>query len=472
MLTHDLDNDVKDNYTVITIEGLYTYTQKKFNDKDLLLQSNPLKDLMRLSKYIHFTCTFDFESPAFQKLLQYPDDFTFDLIIFDVAGPVCLYGFIHRFKHPIVVAVSPYVVSPYHSHLFTNPLYTSYTPYFGTTFTNQMTFYQRTLNLFYTYFDIVIHKFLLYPHQHKIAKNAFNSTLPLFTDMQSQFSLFVVNIDPIIDYPIPLLPNIIPVGGLHIKPPKCLPQDLESVFNNTEHGVIFFSLGTNVQSSVFTFNDVNTFLKVFSKLQETIIWKFDQDKVHNVPKNVIISKWFPQNDILGHPKTKLFITHCGGLSLQETIYHGVPVVGIPYFIDQNANMAKVLNKKIGVHIDKNNITFQNVYDAVTEVLNNPRYTSNIKTISEKFRNQINSPLDRAVFWIEHVLRFGRPEHLETPSRDMTLYQINDLDVLLLILICLFLITYVFYLILCRCISYMYNKLKIHCLIKIGNNNNK
>ncbi len=35
-----------------------------------------------------------------------------------------------------------------------------------------------------------------------------------------------------------------------------------------------------------------------------------------------------------HKNTKLFITHAGLLSTQESIYHGVPMLGIPIFADQ------------------------------------------------------------------------------------------------------------------------------------------
>lgn len=36
----------------------------------------------------------------------------------------------------------------------------------------------------------------------------------------------------------------------------------------------------------------------------------------------------------GHPKTKLFMSHGGLLSSQETTWHGVPTLIIPFFADQ------------------------------------------------------------------------------------------------------------------------------------------
>jgi len=52
--------------------------------------------------------------------------------------------------------------------------------------------------------------------------------------------------------------------------------------------------------------------------------------------------WLPQNDILGHPKTRLFIGHAGLNGIFESTYHGVPMICSPFFGDQfvNAQIAK------------------------------------------------------------------------------------------------------------------------------------
>ena len=52
--------------------------------------------------------------------------------------------------------------------------------------------------------------------------------------------------------------------------------------------------------------------------------------VPNLPPNIKISPWLPQQDLLGHPNLKLFVTHGGLSSLVQAIYHGVAVVGIPF----------------------------------------------------------------------------------------------------------------------------------------------
>ena len=62
----------------------------------------------------------------------------------------------------------------------------------------------------------------------------------------------------------------------------------------------------------------------------------------SVSDNVKVSSWLPQNDILGHPKTRLFIGHAGLNGIFESTYHGVPMICSPFFGDQfvNAQIAK------------------------------------------------------------------------------------------------------------------------------------
>jgi UDP:flavonoid glycosyltransferase YjiC (YdhE family) len=39
-------------------------------------------------------------------------------------------------------------------------------------------------------------------------------------------------------------------------------------------------------------------------------------------------------DVLGHPSTRLLVSHCGLHSIYEAAFHGVPVVGLPFMFEQ------------------------------------------------------------------------------------------------------------------------------------------
>ena len=69
---------------------------------------------------------------------------------------------------------------------------------------------------------------------------------------------------------------------------------------------------------------------------------------------------------------KLFISHGGLLSFQETTHRGVPVIGIPVFADQRLNVMKAAASGYGILLELENITVESLSRAVHEILDNPR----------------------------------------------------------------------------------------------------
>ena len=68
----------------------------------------------------------------------------------------------------------------------------------------------------------------------------------------------------------------------------------------------------------------------------------------------------------------------GGLfSNQEAVYHGVPFIGLPVFIDQPINVRKAEKDGYAIHLSWTTLTEQILYDAIQEILTNPRYMSSI-----------------------------------------------------------------------------------------------
>lgn len=68
--------------------------------------------------------------------------------------------------------------------------------------------------------------------------------------------------------------------------------------DEAEHGVIFFTLGSMVRTSTFPNETIQAFKEAFAELPQRVLWKFENEN-EDMPSNVLISKWFPQNDIFG-----------------------------------------------------------------------------------------------------------------------------------------------------------------------------
>ncbi|XP_019389735.1 PREDICTED: UDP-glucuronosyltransferase 2A1-like isoform X3 [Crocodylus porosus] len=236
------------------------------------------------------------------------------------------------------------------------------------------------------------------------------------------------------EFPRPFLPNFEFVGGLHCQPAKPLPEEMEEfVQSSGEHGIVVFSLGSMVHN--LTDEKNNMIATALSQLPQKVLWRYKGKKPGTLGTNTRIYEWIPQNDLLGHAKTKAFITHGGTNGIYEAIYHGVPMVGIPMFADQPDNIAHMRAKGMAVELDFNTMKAQDLVDAVNMVVNNFTYKENAIRLSQIHHDQPVKPLDRAVFWIEFVMRHKGAKHLRPAAHQLTWYQYHCLDVLAFLLTC-------------------------------------
>ncbi|XP_072477046.1 UDP-glucuronosyltransferase 2B18-like isoform X1 [Notamacropus eugenii] len=260
----------------------------------------------------------------------------------------------------------------------------SYVPVVASEFTDKMTFMERVTNmLFFLYFD-----FCFPNYDAKDWNQLFSDVLGRPTTLcetMGKAEMWLIRTYWDFEFPRPYLPNFEFVGGLHCKPAKPLPEEMEKFIHSSgEHGIVVFSLGSMV-------------------------------------KNLTEEK--------GHPKTKAFITHGGTNGVYEAIYHGVPMIGVPMFADQPDNIAHMKAKGAAVEVDFHTMTTADMLNALKTVINSPSYKENAMRLSRIHHDQPGKPLDRAVFWIEFVMRHKGAKHLRPTSHDLTWYQYHSLDVI-------------------------------------------
>ena len=116
------------------------------------------------------------------------------------------------------------------------------------------------------------------------------------------------------------------------------------------------------------------FLQVFSKLPQKVIWKWEKDNLENVPSNVLLIDWLPQQDLLEHPNTRLFISHAGLGGTQEALYSSVPMLGLPFSNDQQTNVIKAEREGWAILLNWHQVTEKSLHESITTLINQPRYT--------------------------------------------------------------------------------------------------
>jgi len=70
---------------------------------------------------------------------------------------------------------------------------------------------------------------------------------------------------------------------------------------------------------------------------------------------------------------KAIWTHGGLLSMQEAVWKGIPLIGMPFSIDQIYNVEILVAKGAGIRLDFQNLNTQLIVNVLEEIVYNKRY---------------------------------------------------------------------------------------------------
>lgn len=358
-----------------------------------------------------------------KTLLQSLHDTQFDVVLIDPGLPV---GVLVAQELKLPTVFNARWVTVGEGHFMVAPSPTSYVPVSGNAVTDRMTFAQRLKNTLLYFFNACIDRYIVCPHYDRLVEHFFGPDVDFYHLLQAA-DFWLIRVDFVFEYPRPTMPNIAYIGGFQCKPSEPLSPELEDLIQSSgEHGFILMSLGTLVQS--LPLEITSEIAAAFAQIPQKVIWRHVGKSPKNLGNNTFLMKWLPQNDLLGHPKIKAFVGHGGTNGIYESIYHGVPMVGIPLIFDQFENVLKLESRGAAKMVRATEITRQNFLEALQEVLHDPSYRENMRCLSALHRDKPMHPLDTALFWIEFVMRHNGASHLRTESFRMPWYSYHSVDV--------------------------------------------
>ncbi|XP_026108226.1 UDP-glucuronosyltransferase 1-1 isoform X3 [Carassius auratus] len=320
------------------------------------------------------------------------------------------------------------------------PAPASYVPQPLTHFTDRMNLWQRSVNLVRTLLQPMACE-RMFARANEIASHVLQRKTSM-VEIMSHAALWFLRFDFAVEFPRPVMPNMVMIGATVSQKPKPLSQELEEfVEGSGEHGFVVFTLGSMV--SQLPEAKAREFFEAFRQIPQRVLWRYTGPVPENAPKNVKLMKWLPQNDLLGHPKVKAFITHGGSHGIYEGIYNGVPMVMLPLFGDQGDNVQRLVSRGVAETLSIYDLTAEKLLVALRKVISDKSYKEKMTELSAIHRDRPIEPLDLAVFWTEFVMRHKGAAHLRPAAHELNWIQYHSLDVigfLLLILVTVIFVT--------------------------------
>ncbi|RHZ52669.1 glycosyltransferase family 1 protein [Aspergillus thermomutatus] len=148
----------------------------------------------------------------------------------------------------------------------------------------------------------------------------------------------------------------------------------------------------------------------------------------------------PQRSILDHPHARIYFTHGGGSSANEGLYHGKPMLVMPFYFDQIGNAAKLAGSGTSELLHKFRFTAEEVY-AKTKLLmedGDGTYARNVRRLQRiarvaARRKQLGADLIEEVLYDTELRvvdgRETRPMHLQTADMRMPVYKAKNWDLM-------------------------------------------
>ncbi|KAK0398011.1 hypothetical protein QR680_002385 [Steinernema hermaphroditum] len=272
--------------------------------------------------------------------------------------------------------------------------------------------------------------------EEEIFERKMRDKLVPFQDKISTASFIITNSDPFLDFPHSTNSRMVELGGIAVRKPQELDQDWKRVLEKRNTAVLI-SFGSIAKSYTMPDGVKESFVEMFKQFPDfTFIWKYEKEDTRflNGIKNVHISPWVPQNDVLNHPNLKLFISHGGMNSMLETAHRGVPVVVVPLFADQMRNAQMMQRVGVGLNFNRFDLSDSaKLTGAVRKVLMERRYTNTAKHIASMIANRPTNLQESFVRHVEFAAKFGPvPSMVSTaPQTTFATYYLIDVAAVVL-----------------------------------------
>ena len=172
-------------------------------------------------KQLTESCNKTLSVDAVQKLIHSQE--SLDLVVAETFNTDCFIPFAHKFKAPLI-GVSSCYFPPWTDYRMGNPRNSALIPNHFMWFSDHMSFFGRLVNTVVEGMLHVLYESLEHLITQKSVYHHFGEDIPPLPELARNTNLILMNTHFSFNRPRALVPGIVEVGGMHLKPVKKLPK--------------------------------------------------------------------------------------------------------------------------------------------------------------------------------------------------------------------------------------------------------
>lgn len=92
------------------------------------------------------------------------------------------------------------------------------------------------------------------------------------------------------------------------------------------------------------------------------------------------------------------------------------------------NMARAELLGWGIQVTYPNLTETSLTWALNKVLSDNNYNKNVRKVAQRLKDQPQTPMEKAMFWIEYVQRHDGAHFMQTSAQHLSFFEYNNLDI--------------------------------------------
>ncbi|XP_064545689.1 UDP-glucosyltransferase 2 [Drosophila montana] len=363
--------------------------QQHWDIKQLLIWYEALLGGCRSIIETNFFKTFDTEA------LKY------DLIIYDATFSMdCLLTTLPRYRSVPVLGLSGGKLTTDLIDLVQgeDTISAATIPHFISRLPITISYWQRIQNHVMYLAESFIHWAVVQPVLNGMLESGFSST---------KAHVVLLNTHPVLDYVQNMPPNVIEVGGLHIRAEsEPLPFSLQEFIERFSEGIVYINLPHIELMYGLGLKAIESMIKEFSQLG--FLWNVNNlkdlqlsESLYNLRTISVVDNM--QQNILAQSNVKAFLTHGDSFGIQEAIYNAVPIIVLPLLMDQMNNGERVQERYLGVRISAKNFSVDSFSAALKKIIREEIYVDELQQAQLVFRTRQAKPVDLAIWYAEQLV---------------------------------------------------------------------